>query len=332
MRKQGYIYKMSFFWNKLYIFNSSYNLIPALFLLIFTSNAYSQDLDPRAYVRLPIQGTILISGLNYSHGGVLTDPTLPLTDFEATIEGVSVGMAHTFGLFGQTAQAFVVMPYSWAQASALVTGQPESTTRNGFADMRLRLSVLLLGGKATTFSEFAKKPKRTILGTSLTVIAPTGQYFSDKLINLGTSRWSFKPEIALSQKFGKRMMFDFYSAIWFFTSNKSFYPGNSIRTQDPLLSFQSHLSYNLGLRAWVAFDVTYYTGGQSSVNAIYNDDRQSNSRIGATLSLPVGKRNSVKIAFNKGAIIRVGADFSTISVGWQTGWFKKQKQTEELTK
>lgn len=300
-----------------------------LFFLIYIRPAFTQDLDPRAYVRLPIQGTILISGLNYSQGGVLTDPTLPLTDLEASIEGISLGGAHTFGLFGQTAQVFVALPYCWAQASALIAGQTESTSRTGFADMRLRLSVLLLGGKAATFNDFAKNQKKTILGTSLTVVAPTGQYFSEKLINLGTSRWAFKPEIALSQLIGKRLMLDFYTGVWFFTTNNSFYPGTSVRTQNPLYSFQFHVSYNITPRAWVAFNTTYYTGGQSSINEVYKDDRLSNSRLGVTLSLPVGKRNSIKIAFSKGAIIRIGADFSTISVGWSTVWFKKPVKTQE---
>jgi hypothetical protein len=96
-----------------------------------------------------------------------------------------------------------------------------------------------------------------------------------------------------------------------------------------LLTFQSHFSYNITPRAWIAFNATYYTGGQSSVNEIYKDDRLSNSRIGLTLSLPVGKQNLIKIAFSKGAIIRIGADFSTISIGWSTAWFKKPSISEQ---
>ena len=69
--------------------------------------------------------------------------------------------------------------------------------------------------------------------------------------------------------------------------------------------------------------MTFYTGGNSSIDGVPNDDRQSNSRIGATMVLPVGRRNSLKFAFSTGAIIRIGADFSTVSVGWQTTFFGK---------
>lgn len=302
-------------------------VILLLFLSGYGTIAYSQDLDPRAYARVPVGGRLLIAGFSYSHGAVLTDPTLPLTDLNANVEVTSLGYGRTFSLFGQTAQAMAILPYGWLQATALVNGEPQSGTRAGLADFRVRMSVLLLGGKAATLGEFAKTRSRTVVGTSLYVIAPTGQYFADKLINLGTSRWSVKPEIALSQLMGQKWMLDLYSGVWFFTTNNSFYPGNSVRTQDPLVAFQAHLCYNINPRMWVAFNTTYYTGGQSTVNGNYSDDRQSNSRVGVTLALPVGKRNSLKIAFSKGAIIRMGADFSTITVGWSTVWFGKPKKS-----
>jgi hypothetical protein len=295
------------------------------FLCFITTalTANAQDLDPRAYIKAPVRGTILIAGFAHSEGGVLTDPTLPLEDLKATVNVASLGIAHTFSLLGRSAQALVVLPYSWLDASALVSGQPETASRTGFSDMRVRLSVLLLGGKAVTFSDYAKENARTFIGTSLTVVTPTGQYFADKLVNLGTRRWSFKPEVALVQKIGKRWMLDFYTGVWLFTTNETFYPGSAVRTQDPLVSFQSHVSYNINPRTWVAFDATFYTGGQSTVNETHKDDRQSNARLGATLALPVGKRSALKIAYSRGAIIRIGADFSTVSVGWSSTWFAK---------
>ena len=297
-----------------------------LFLLLFAkTEVKAQDLDPRAYVRIPINGTILISGFSYSQGGVLTDPTLPLENLKANVEVASVGAGRTFGLFGRTAQAIAVLPYAWAQANATVKGEYESLTRAGLSDIRVRLSVLLFGGKALKRSEFSKEKSNTVVGTSIMVTAPSGQYFSNKLINLGTSRWSFKPEVAFSQKIASRWMIDFYTGVWLFTTNSSFYPGNSVRKQDPLVAFQTHVSYNLNTLTWIAFDATFYTGGQSSVNGAHLHDQQENSRFGATIALPVGKRNSLKIAYSKGAIIRVGADFSTVTLGLTSAWFDKPK-------
>ena len=284
----------------------------------------AQDLDPRAYVRVPVQTTILTGGYSYSAGGVVTDPTLPLQDLEARVHTFAAGVVHSFSLFGLTTQAMAVLPMSWADASALVNGQRESVSRTGLADMRLRMSVLLLGGPAATVPQLMKSKRGTVLGASLNVIVPTGQFFPDKLINIGTNRWSFRPELALSQPLSKHWLFDFYAGVWFFTSNDQFYPGNSLRTQEPLTTFQAHISYNIGPRSWAAFDATYYVGGQSSVNETFKDDRQSNARLGVTVVMPVGKRNSVRLSVSRGAIVRVGQNFTTASVGWTSSWIGKK--------
>lgn len=292
--------------------------------MLLTGKSQAQDLDPRAYARIPVNVTVVVAGFGYLHGGIVTDATLPLEDLQAEIGSPSFAVVHSFSLFGKTAQASAALPFAWGDASAIIAGTRQSTSRSGFSDMRFKVSWLLLGAPAATIGEIAKAPRKTILGTSLSVVTPTGQYFPEKLINLGTSRWAFKPELAISQPIGKKWLADFYSGIWLFTKNDSFYPGSSVRTQDPLGSFQGHISYNIQLLMWVAFDFTYYTGGQSTVDGVEMHDRQSNSRVGATMVLPVGKRHSVKFAYSTGAIIRSGADFNSFSAGWQTTFFGKQ--------
>jgi hypothetical protein len=293
-------------------------VVMAFCLILTLDKVQAQDLEPRAYARIPVNATVLIAGYSYSTGGVVTDATLPIKDVSATVNAPSLGALHSFSFLGQTAQVSVGIPYLWAKVSGSIAETVQSVTRSGFGDTRLRFSVLVYGAPAATAAELAKSPKRTILGTSLTIIAPTGQYINGKLINIGTNRWSFKPELAISQPMGNRWLFDLYAAAWFFTKNNSFYPGNSIRSQDPMGSFQAHLSYNISLRAWAALDLTYYIGGSSYINGVKNFDRQENSRIGGSIALPVGKRNSVKLAYSTGAIVRFGAKFNTISFGWST--------------
>jgi hypothetical protein len=244
----------------------------AICLLFLTTAVSAQDLDPRAYVMVPTKGSILVSGFAFSQGGVLTDPSLPFVNVKASIQTLNIGYTRSFNLLGKTATAFAVFPYCWTQASADLNGQRENINRSGFADMRLRLSVLLLGAPATPIEKFASVKHKPILGSSLTVILPTGQYFSDKLLNLGTNRWSFKPELAFSYPFRKHWLIDVYAGLWFFTPNKEFFTGNSVRTQQPMGAFQAHLSYNINPKMWIAFDATYYTGGKSTIDDFINDD------------------------------------------------------------
>jgi hypothetical protein len=302
----------------------------ALGLLLVAVPSPAQDLDPRAYVNVPVNGTFLVAGFSVSHGGVVTDPSLPLTDISASVETPSLGIARSFALFGKTAQAFAAMPYSWAQVSGKLVGEAKERSLAGLSDMRFRLSVLVRGAPAASVAEFAKAPRRTILGTSLSIIAPTGQVFSDRLINLGTNRWSFKPEFAVSQPLGQKWLLDVYAGVWLFTANETFYPGTALRTQDPMAVVQAHVSYNFTRKLWAAFDATYYAGGETAIEGVGNDDRQSNSRIGVTVAFPVGRQHSIKLAAATGAVVRYGADFTTFSIGWQTAWLPRPKPAGQV--
>jgi hypothetical protein len=127
-----------------------------LCLLFFTARAPAQDLDPRAYARIPVDVTFVVAGFSYSNGGIVTDATTPLLNAHVDVETPSIADGQTFSLFGQTAQAFAALPYSWAQGSAEIGGQTQNITRSGFSDMRLRFSILFLDAPATKGEELRK--------------------------------------------------------------------------------------------------------------------------------------------------------------------------------
>jgi hypothetical protein len=302
----------------------------ALFFLLMTmaygSSSHSQELTPRAYVWVPKNTTTLISGLNFSEGDIVTDATLPVKDVSAEVQSLTIGVSHNFALKGLTSQILVLVPYAWARVSGELNEAAAEVNRSGFSDMRLRFSVLFLNAPAATLKEIVTAPRKTILGASLNITAPTGQFYSDKLINLGTNRWSFFPELAVSQPISKKWLLDFYSGIWFFTDNTHFFPGDAVRSQKPMGSFQAHLSYNITPVFWVAINSTYYVGGNSSINGVINDDRANNSRLGLTAVIPTGKLSAIKVTANTGAVVRVGQDFNTFSIGWQKSWLEKPKK------
>ena len=61
-----------------------------------------------------------------------------------------------------------------------------------------------------------------LLGASLVVIAPTGQYDPMHVINWGINRWAFKPELGYSQRWGHWVL-DGYGGVWFYTTNSAFF-------------------------------------------------------------------------------------------------------------
>jgi hypothetical protein len=177
-----------------------------------------------------------------------------------------------------------------------------------------------VGTQAMSREEFAKAPPRTIFGVSLAVQAPTGQYDPTKLINIGTNRWAFKPEVGVSVPVG-RWYLDAYAGAAFFTNNDQFYPGDATRRQDPLYQLQGHAAYVFRSRAWLALDATWYGGGTSTVDAGPPSTRQSNTRAGATFSAPFTPRQAIKLAASTGTTARTGSNFTSFFVTWQFTWF-----------
>lgn len=284
------------------------------------STAAAQELEPRAYAPAPTGVNFLIVAGGRSTGGVVVDASLPIDDVDATVDSLGLGLGRTIDLFGRTALILAIVPYAWGDVSGNVGEESRRVTRSGLADPRVKLSVNLVGGRALTPREFARAPRRTIVGVSLAMAPPLGQYTGRKLINLGANRWAFKPEIGVSHPLG-RWTIEGYSGIVLFTTNREFYTGTTVREQQPVVALQVHASYTLRPQLWAAFDATWYSGGTTTVDGIRKADLQRNSRIGATLSLPVGRQQSIKFSGSTGATTRIGADFRTFGAAWQLTWF-----------
>ena len=113
--------------------------------------------------------------------------------------------------------------------------------------------------------------------------------------------------------------FEATAGVWLFEDNDDFFGGQH-REQDPLASIQAHLGYTFRPRLWLAFNATYYDGGASTINGDGRDDRQSNSRYGLTLSVPLGRSQSLKLHWNDGATTRIGSEFTSYGIAWQYIW------------
>jgi Putative MetA-pathway of phenol degradation len=277
-----------------------------------------QELAPDSYSISPVGVNALVFSSSLQSGDVAFDASAPIEDADATI-GVSVlAFARSLDIAGRSAGITIAQPYVVGDLKGTYIGQFSQVHRSGLGDSRFRLAVNLIGGPAMNLKEFVGYRQKTNVGVSFSVVAPTGQYDPEKLINLGTNRWSFKPEIGVSHKLGKWTL-EGYGGVWLFTDNDSFY-GGKLRDQEPIGSTQFHLTYTFRSRFWVAFNTNFYFGGRTSVDGKENFDLLKNSRIGATLSIPLNRRQSVKVAFSSGAYTTIGADFTAAGVSYQYIW------------
>jgi hypothetical protein len=296
----------------------------ALTLALACVPARAQQLEPRAYANLPIGLNFLVAGYAYSRGDVLFDPSVPVTDASARVNVLLLGYVRSLDFWGNSGSIGLVLPYAGISASGQITtsGQAEpqatSVTRDGFGDPVLRLAVNLYGAPALPAERFRDYRQDTIVGTSLVVSAPWGRYDASKLVNIGTNRWSFKPEVGVSQALGAWILEGAFG-VTFFTDNDDFFGGHT-RKQDPLYAAQAHVIYYFDPGLWGAVDLTYYAGGRTSVDGSVNDDLQQNSRWGATLGKSLDPRNALKLYFSSGVVARTGTSFQTAGVTWQHLW------------
>ncbi len=287
----------------------------------------AQDLTPRAYFPTPVASNAVILTYAFSDGDVVFDPTLPVTDSTGTLHMSALSYYYAFDLFGRSANIAATLPFAVGDVRGLVGGVDTAVHRAGMGDSVVRLAVNIHGGPARSPLEFAKaSPIRSVLGASLKVVMPTGQYEHTRLINPGTNRWAFKPELGYARRVS-RLIVEGYGAVWLFTANDDFLAGTDTaqgdrRTQAPIGALEFHVSYDVNPRLWISTDFNYWYGGRISVNGQeHSQTLESNSRIGVTASVPVSRRQSLKISYSDGVVVRFGGKFNTLSVGWQYGWF-----------
>jgi len=286
--------------------------------LAVSSAAAAQELEPRAYSNAPVGTTFAIAGYTRLSGPVLPDPSLPITDITARVEIMTLGYARFLDLFGRSANFAIIVPYVNADVRGEVGDQSHEAHRGGIGDLRVRGAINLFGQPALTPREFVQRPDTLSGGASLSVVAPTGQYEGSRLVNTGTNRWAFKPEVGASYPIGNWFT-EAAAGTWVFTDNDDFFGGHR-RSQEPLVVYQLHAGYNFRRGLWLALDYGRYIGGRTSVDGTAKDDEQHNSRIGVVLSVPVASGWSAKLGYSKGTVVRAGGDYSIASVALQYRW------------
>jgi hypothetical protein len=291
----------------------------------------AQDLTPHAYVITPVHANAVVLSYSYSSGDIIFGSTFPITGASGTINLSTISYYHALGFQGRSANITVSLPYTTANFRGEVAGSNATAYRSGLTDLVLRFSVNIKGGPAMPVEQFLRWRQKTIVGASLKIIAPTGQYDPAKLINPGANRWAFKPEIGISRRKGHWLV-DGYMSVWLFTTNHDYLSrsqnssGTHTLSQAPMGALETHLSYDVRPRLWASLDANFWYGGRTSTDGIVSRPTlQANSRIGATCSVPVSKHQSLKFSYSHGARIRFGGNSNNVSVAWQYSWLGKPR-------
>jgi len=280
--------------------------------------AQAQNLEPRSYANTPIGLNFLVAGYAYTEGKVAFNPTLPIADAQFHSNTEVLAYVRSIDAWGSSAKFDVVLPYSSFYGDALTNGQPVQRKMSGIGDPKFRFSMNFYGAPALSLKDYGGYSQDLIIGASMQISAPLGQYDNSKLINLGYNRWSFKPELGISKAIGSWTL-EFMPSVTFYTVNSDFNYGQSL-SQAPQYEAQAHIIYSFVSGVWLALNGDYFVGNRTTLNGILNNNLQSNTRAGITLALPVDRHNSVKLYASAGTASLTGSNFNAIGIAWQYRW------------
>ena len=280
-------------------------------------SVYPQALEPRSYVNTPVGINFLLAGYGYTQGNLAFEASSPINDAKVHVNSGVFAYARSLDLWGLSGKFALALPVAKVSGSAKVAGEERERIVSGLGDPIFRLSVNFYGAPAVSMNEFPAYQQDIIVGASLQVTPPLGQYDSTKLLNVGANRWSIKPELGVSKAWGP-VILELIPAVTFFTNNNDFLGGQTF-AQDPIYSVQGHLIYEFFPALWGALDATYYAGGRTTIDG-QKGEQLGHARLGLTAALSVSRYQSIKFYGSNGVYSRSGGDFWTTGIVWQFRW------------
>jgi Putative MetA-pathway of phenol degradation len=292
-----------------------------LFLGVAAVHAASaQELEPRRWSHLPVGINFAAAAYAYTDGNIFLDPAVLVEDAQAEIHTLGLAYIRTFGLFGKSARVDVSAPFSNGHWEGQIDGQFAETRRQGFGDPKVRLAINLLGSPAQTPAEFAAYRTNTVVGAALEVTVPIGEYFEDRLVNLGSNRWVLRPQLGIVHNAGK-WTYEATASAWFFGDNDDYQaPGRTLE-QNPLYALQLHLIHTFRPGLWASASAAYGTGARAIVAGVRNPYEQANALWALSLGIPIDRRQGIKLAYQVGrATETVGVDYERLILAYSLMW------------
>jgi hypothetical protein len=292
--------------------------VAALLLVAVSASvdALAQDLTPRTYWPAPKGTQLVIFGYAHQTGDVVTDPSIPITGVDSRIDSAVLAYQQTIDLYGRTGNFQVELPYVDGTTTGMVSDVPGRRDVAGIGDVAATLTINLRGAPSMSPAEFQvmRQSPRPILGASIKVLAPTGDYEADKLINIGTNRWAVRLQFGYIRPLTPKWLLEASAGAWFFQDNDEFL--GETRKQDPIGALNLHLVRRFSPGFWASLDLNYYVGGHTTIGDERNADLQRNSRLGLSLAYPFRHRHAVKLGISEGVVTESGGDFRTITFNY----------------
>jgi len=292
-------------------------------LFFIPSPSLSEELEPRQWAHLPINTNFLGAAYAYTDGEIDFDPILKIENGKFQMHTYAAKYIRTFELFKKSARIDLLQIYQKGKWTGLLDGNHKSVTRSGWSDTNLRFAINFYGSPPLQGKEYAAYRTttkiETIIGAGLWVQMPTGVYLEDKLINIGTNRFTFRPQLGLAHNWGNWSL-ETAGLVAFYTDNNEFVNGHKLE-QEPLFIVHSHLVYTFRPSVWASASAAYDYGGNSIVDGTNTNNRSQDIILAFSFGFPVSRQIGGKISYlGNRTQESTGTDSDTLLVGLSANW------------
>jgi len=127
------------------------------------------------------------------------------------------------------------------------------------------------------------------------VVFPWGEYFPDRLINLGSNRYVIRPSLGLLHRRGP-WEFEVTTSLSFYQDNDAYYPGASVLERDPLWFLQVHVTRELPRGQWLTLSGGYSYDGELFLNGQSLDYTERTSFLSLGWGMALTRQQSIRVA------------------------------------
>jgi hypothetical protein len=285
--------------------------------LVWAAEIVAQEMTPRVYWPAPKGTKVLISGYSYATGDILFDQSIPIKDADSRINSGVLAYLQTINLWGRTSNILISLPYAWGTSRGFLEGDQVQRDFNDFGDISATLTVNLSGAPTMTKEDFLafRANPHPLVGASVKVTVPSGQYDADRLVNVGANRWATKLKLGAVFPLKTKWIWEVAASASYFGDNDEFVTGK--KEQKPIFAAESSLIKRIRPGFWVSLDLTYFSGGRQTIDGEPLRDYQKNLKIGGTLVIPFKGRHAIKVGYANGLVTRYGNDFEQILLTYQ---------------
>ena len=215
------------------------------------------------------------------------------------------------------------MPLSTGRWEGIVNDEYTSVRRHGFNDPRIRFSMILYGapplkGKGL-LKYFQSNPVRTSVGLGIGLTLPLGEYYSDRLINLGNNRFVIRPQLGVLHQRGSWQA-EVTGTVSVYQDNDEFF-SNSKLEQDPLWFVQGHIIRSFRRGMWASLSGGFSFGGKTYINGESSSNNDRTRYAALSFGMPISEQQNIKLAWVKAETnVLVGSSSNSLIFSWSINW------------